>query len=275
MRGGRSITVRAVVAAVAAIVAVAALAGCEAGTDVSAAGLSAGTTSSTPTPTSSATTTTTAPPTHAAQPYPFGEPQAHAPAIAGGKAPVIRHIDTGGKKYVFITIDDDAVREPQALDLIKNSDARPTLFLNDHYVKGHEDYFKQLQDKDDLVIGNHTVNHPDLSKMSYAAQRKEICEESDAFATAFGHRPTLFRPPFGSFNADTQRAAADCGLKALVLWTAAVNDGVVQFQGGKQLKAGDIVLMHFRKTFVQDYTAFINRAKQDGLTPVPLSDWLA
>jgi peptidoglycan/xylan/chitin deacetylase (PgdA/CDA1 family) len=267
--------VRAVVATVAAIVTVSLLAGCEAGTDVSAAGLSAGTSSS-PTPTTSTTTsapTTTAPPP-AAQPYPFGESQAKAPAVAGGKAPVIRHIDTGGKPYVFITIDDGAVRDPQALELIKNSGARPTLFLNDRYVKGHEDYFKQLQDKDDLVIGNHTVNHPDLAKMSYAAQKKEICDDSDAFVKAFGQRPTLFRPPFGNFNADTQRAAADCGLKALVLWTAAVNDGVVQFQGGTKLKAGDIVLMHFRKTFGQDFTAFINRAKKDGLTPVPLPDWL-
>jgi peptidoglycan/xylan/chitin deacetylase (PgdA/CDA1 family) len=266
--------VRVGLAAVAAIVAVCLLAGCQAGTERSVADMTPGTTSSTPTPASSATTTTTALP-HADQPYPFGEPQAKAPATVGGKAPVVRHIDTGGKPYVFITIDDGAVQDPHALDLIKQSGARPTLFLNDHYVKGHEDYFKQLQDKDDLVIGNHTVNHPDLAKLSYAAQKKEICDDSDAFAKVFGHRPTLFRPPFGNYNAETLRATADCGLKALVMWTAAVNDGVVQFQAGNKLKAGDIVLMHFRKTFVQDYTAFVNRAKQDGLTPVPLPDWLS
>ncbi|MBB5894163.1 polysaccharide deacetylase family protein [Kutzneria kofuensis] len=231
------------------------------------------TTSSSPTPTSSTTTTIAAPPS-VQQPYPFGQTQANAPAIVGGKAPVVRRIDTT-KPYVFITIDDGAVRDPHALELIKQSGARPTLFLNERYVHGHEDYFKQLQDQDDLVIGNHTVSHPDLSKMSYAAQKKEICDDSDAFARAFGHRPTLFRPPFGNYNADTQRAAADCGLKAVILWTAAVNDGVVQFQAGNKLKPGDIVLMHFRKTFVQDYTAFINRARQDGLTPVPLPDFLA
>jgi hypothetical protein len=33
--------------------------------------------------------------------------------------------------------------------------------------------------------------------------------------------------------------------------------------------------MHFRKTFVEDYRAFLERAKQDGLTPVPLPDFLA
>lgn len=249
------------------------LAGCAAGVEHSVAGVSAGTPSAPSSTPPSSTTTTVAPPT-SSQPYPFGTPQAKVPATVGGKAPIVRRIDTA-KPYVFITIDDGAVRDPQALELIKNSGARPTLFLNDRYVKGHEAYFKQLQDQDNLVIGNHTVNHPDLAKMSYAAQKKEICDDSDAFAKAFGHRPTLFRPPFGNYNADTQRAAADCGLKAVILWTAAVNDGVVQFQAGNKLKPGDIVLMHFRKTFAEDYTAFIKRAKQDGLTPVPLPDFLA
>jgi hypothetical protein len=64
-------------------------------------------------------------------------------------------------------------------------------------------------------------------------------------------------------------------MKAVVLWTAAVNDGVVQFQVGDKLKAGDIVLMHFRHTFAADFQAFLNRAKQDGLTVVPLTDFLA
>lgn len=259
--------------AVALVAAASVLVACQPGDEQSAAGMqvSPSSTSATPTTTSGATTAT-APPSQP-QPYPFGQPQAKAPAIVGGKAPVIRRIDTA-KPYVFITIDDGAVRDPQALKLIQESGVRPTLFLNDKYVKGHEDYFKQLQDVDHLVIGNHTVNHPDLVKMPYAAQRKEICDDSDAFAKAFGQRPTLFRPPFGDFNADTQRAAVDCGLKALVMWTAAVNDGVVQFQVGKKLRPGDIVLMHFRKTFVEDFTAFLNRARQDGLTPVPLPDFL-
>lgn len=63
-------------------------------------------------------------------------------------------------------------------------------------------------------------------------------------------------------------------MKAVVPWTAAVNDGVVQFQYGDRPRRGDIVLMHFRKTFVADFTAFLKRAKEDGLTPVPLEDFL-
>jgi hypothetical protein len=38
---------------------------------------------------------------------------------------------------------------------------------------------------------------------------------------------------------------------------------------------GDIVLMHFRNTFVEDFLAFLNHCKAQGLTPVPLEDFLS
>lgn len=248
----------------ASVLALALLAACS-----SPANSSAPTTSKTAAP---ATTSASVP--SFAQPYPFGTVQAKAPPVVNGKAPVIRRIATD-KPYVFLTIDDGQVRAQEALELMRQAGVQPTLFLNEMYVKGHEDYFKQLQDQAHAVIGNHTVNHPNLKKLAYADQRKEICADSDDFQKAFGQRPTLFRPPFGNYNDDTLRAAADCGLKAVVLWTAAVNNGVVQFQSGKKLQQGDIVLMHFRKTFVKDFSAFLQRAKQDGLTPVPLVDFLA
>lgn len=209
------------------------------------------------------------------QPYQFGTAQGHLPPITDGKAPVIRKIDTGTKPYVFITMDDGAIQDPNALQMIKDSGAHPTLFLNEKYFKGHEAYFKAIQDQADVVINDHTMTHPNLKGMPYENQKKEICGDSDAIRTAFGKTPVLFRPPFGNYDANTQKAVVDCGMKAIILWTAAVNDGVVQFQAGNKLKAGDIVLMHFRKTFVEDFRAFLERAKQDGLTPVPLADFLA
>ncbi|TCO48937.1 polysaccharide deacetylase family protein [Actinocrispum wychmicini] len=208
------------------------------------------------------------------QPYQFGTAQGHVPPITDGKAPVVKKIQTD-KPYVFITMDDGAIQDPNALQMIKDSGAHPTLFLNEKYFKGHEAYFKAIQDEAGVIINDHTMTHPNLKGMPYEAQKKEICGDADAITTAFGKRPALFRPPFGNYDANTQKAVVDCGMKAIILWTAAVNDGVVQFQGAGKLKAGDIVLMHFRKTFVEDFRAFLERAKQDGLTPVPLGDFLA
>jgi peptidoglycan/xylan/chitin deacetylase (PgdA/CDA1 family) len=214
-----------------------------------------------------------APPPEFTPPYPFGAVQQKAPPVIAGSVPVIRQIPTD-KPYVFITVDDGAVQDPSALRLIQQSGAHPVLFLNQMYVKGHEAYFRAILDASGAVLGDHTMNHPDLRGKPFEFQRNEICGDADYFQHALGQRPTLFRPPFGSFDATTLKAAAACGMHASVQWTATVNDGVVRFQVGRKLRPGDIVLMHFRKTFTADYTAFLNRAKMDGLTPVPLADFL-
>jgi len=219
------------------------------------------------------TTSAAAPLDTRGEPYHFGDVQAKAPAIVDGRAPVVRKIPTD-KRYVFITIDDGDIKDPNALELIRKSDARPTLFLAQKFVTGHEDYFRAIRDQAGAVIQDHTINHPNLRGKPYDFQRKEICDNADAENREFGHRPWLFRPPYGNYDTNTQKAAADCGMRVIVLWTAAVNDGVVQFQQGDHLNPGDIVLMHFRKTFVEDYTAFVERAKRDNLVPVPLVDFL-
>ncbi len=214
-----------------------------------------------------------APDVQTSGPYPFGTVQQKAPAIENGQVPVIRRITTD-KPYVFLTMDDGAVQDPDALKLMQQNGTHPVLFLNQKYVKGHEAYFKQILDATGATLGDHTVDHPNLKGKPYEFQRKEICDDADDFQKSLGVRPSLFRPPFGNYDQNTLKAAAACGMRASVLWTAAVNDGVVQFQSGDKLKAGDIVLMHFRKTFKEDYTAFVERAEKDGLTPVPLADFL-
>lgn len=235
------------------------------------------------TTTTAATTTTTTPPTAVPgpggttipvfqQPYAFGTPQQHVPPIVDGMVPVVRRIETD-RPYVFITIDDGAVRHPAAVELMRKSGVEPTLFLNSKHVDGHADYFKGFEDV--ATVHAHTATHPDLTGTSYEFQRGEICGNAELLRVQLGARPKLFRPPFGNFDHTTRRAAADCGFTALVMWTAAVNDGVVQFQAGGRLNAGDIVLMHFRHTFVEDFLAFLERCKLDGVTPVVLGDFLA
>jgi peptidoglycan/xylan/chitin deacetylase (PgdA/CDA1 family) len=205
-------------------------------------------------------------------PYPFGQVQQKAGPITDGKVPQIRRI-TVGKPYVFLTIDDGAVPDPDAPRLIRESGAHPVLFLNEMYVRGHEDYFRQVLAAG-AVLGDHTVNHPDLRGKSLAYQQKEICDDADDLQRGLGVRPVFFRPPFGSWDSTTLKAAANCGMRVSVLWTASVNDGRVDFQEGNRLQPGDIVLMHFRATFAEDFTAFVDQSTKDGLTPVPLADFL-
>ncbi|ANZ38388.1 chitooligosaccharide deacetylase [Lentzea guizhouensis] len=216
-----------------------------------------------------ATTTAEKPKRMFEPPYPYGTTQAKAPAVHDGMVPVVTRIETD-KPYVFVTIDDGAVQHPKARELMIQAGVWPSVFLNTKYAEGHQDYFKNLP----VTVHSHTSTHPNLHGKGYEFQKHEICGNADFLATDYGKRPTLFRPPFGNYDATTRKAAADCGFKALVNWTAAVNDGRVQFQVGDRLRPGDVVLMHFRTTFVEDFTAFLNKAKENGLTPVPLEDFL-
>jgi peptidoglycan/xylan/chitin deacetylase (PgdA/CDA1 family) len=189
-----------------------------------------------------------------------------------GMVPVFYQVETN-KPVVFLTIDDGSVKDPAAISFMKQRHLIASLFLNDSKISDNYPYFKELQSAGN-PIENHTVNHHDLTKLSYAQQKKEICDNADKFATVFGRRPKLFRPPYGAFNNDSRRAAADCGMTALIHWHAKANGGSMQYQRGDKLQPGDIVLMHFRKEVVADLTAFTEAAQKAKLQTVLLEDWI-
>ncbi|MEU9099177.1 polysaccharide deacetylase family protein [Streptomyces sp. NPDC048361] len=91
-------------------------------------------------------------------------------------------------------------------------------------------------------IYNHTLDHPDLRTLTYERQRAQICGQQDRLAARYGTRPRLFRPPYGSYDARTVRAAKECGVRALVLARVTMTaDGLRYAEGARVLRPGDIV----------------------------------
>jgi peptidoglycan/xylan/chitin deacetylase (PgdA/CDA1 family) len=88
---------------------------------------------------------------------------------------------------------------------------------------------------------------------------------ADYVQQQFGRRPIFFRPPGGAYSNTMRRAAADCGMKAVVTWIAKANGGSMQYQIGDHLRPGDVVLMHFRPEFKQDMQAFLDAMTVAGL----------
>ncbi len=62
-------------------------------------------------------------------------------------------------------------------------------------------------------IGGHTIDHPDLSKLSPAAQRQEICGDRQALE-AEGLDVTDFAYPYGHFDAATPGIVRGCGYES-------------------------------------------------------------
>ena len=188
------------------------------------------------------------------------------------RAVVLHRIETR-KPVVFLTIDDGEHRIPSALKYMLEKRLNPTLFLTDKFVEQDTAYFKTFIDAG-ILIENHTITHPNMVTMSIADQKKEICDTSDRFATLYGVRPKLFRPPYGNFNNDTLLATKQCGIDYLIHWSALVDHGSVKYQDGNVLRPGDIVLMHYRPYMMDDLKAFYEAASSQGLTPANLADWL-
>ncbi|HTJ38368.1 MAG TPA: polysaccharide deacetylase family protein [Dactylosporangium sp.] len=203
-----------------------------------------------------------APPT----PHPINFPE------GGSGAPYFARIPTD-QPVAFLTIDDGWVKRPEALELLRESGVKVTLFLTINAIKDNPDYFKQLRDAG-ADIQAHTLTHPELKGKSYDFQRREICGSADQLATLYGQRPTLFRPPFGDKDATTLKVAHDCGLQAGFFWKETVDKGIVRYQEGKTVKQGDIILMHFRDRFVDDFIAALQAISAAGLTPALLADYM-
>jgi peptidoglycan/xylan/chitin deacetylase (PgdA/CDA1 family) len=66
-------------------------------------------------------------------------------------------------------------------------------------------------------VGNHSLTHPEMPLLAYDAQLAEVNGGAAAVRAATGRAPAYFRPPHGSFNADTLKAAGEAGEK-VALW---------------------------------------------------------
>ena len=177
------------------------------------------------------------------------------------------------QKVAFVTIDDGINKNPLALKLFQAAHVPITLFLEVNAVRDDPDYFTPLQGAG-ATIEDHTISHPNLAGRSYAYQKHQICGGADWLQQHYGRRPVLFRPPGGTHDANTLKAVHDCGLKAAFYWKETTDHGVVFFQEGKTVQPGDIVLMHFRPRFVDDFLAVLNAIHRAGLTPARLEDYI-
>ncbi|MFF7365581.1 polysaccharide deacetylase family protein [Streptomyces sp. NPDC008125] len=150
------------------------------------------------------------------------------------------------QRIVFLTIDDGAEKDPEFIRMMDELKIPYTAFLSDYLASEDYGYFAEMQKKG-VTLNNHTLTHPYLPGLSYAEQKKEICDQQDRIEKHFGKRPVLLRPPYGNYNRDTLVVAKSCGIKAVPLWAEeAFPDHMDWREWDRDLHPGDIVLTHFQ-----------------------------
>ncbi|CAM5571253.1 hypothetical protein GCM10010266_11860 [Streptomyces griseomycini] len=155
--------------------------------------------------------------------------------------PVVDHVPTDDE-VVFLTYDDGAERDPRFIELVRERRLPVSMFLTDSVVGPGYAHFARLRAVG-ASLQNHTLDHRALRGLPYAGQRAEICGQQRKLQARFGVRPHLFRPPYGTYDTTTLRAAADCGIAAVVLWRVTLEgDGHLTYtRGAHRLAPGDIV----------------------------------
>lgn len=108
--------------------------------------------------------------------------------------------ETQEKKQVAITFDDgpDPVCTPELLDGLKERNVKATFFLLGKQAEQYPDIVKRMYEEGH-VVGCHSYEHVDLSKLSEADACAQIRQTCDLIYEITGERPAFVRPPYGAW----------------------------------------------------------------------------
>jgi peptidoglycan/xylan/chitin deacetylase (PgdA/CDA1 family) len=190
----------------------------------------------------------------------------------------------GSGNLLALTVDDGASSEVVAAytELSRRTGMRLTFFVTKKYSSWTENAaaMRPLLESGQLQVGNHTVSHPDLTKLSTAGIQAELQGCSDFITATYGvDAAPYFRPPYGYLDAHVHQAAAAIGYTQPVLWYGTLSDSglitedqVVQF-AQQWFLAQHIVIGHANfdpVTHVFDQLTQLIRDR--ALQPVTLDD---
>ena len=105
------------------------------------------------------------------------------------------------KKHIALTFDDGPNPKvtKQILDLLEKYNAKATFFMLGSRVQYYPKLVQEVRD-DGHEIGNHTWNHPVLTKLESAQILREFNSTEEAIFNVLGQHSTVFRPPYGAMN---------------------------------------------------------------------------
>src|SRR3984957_1680792 len=128
------------------------------------------------------------------------EPPPSGSNVAGPTYGIYSHARIQGP-YLAMTFDDGPSAEytPRLLDMLKARHIKATFFLVGKNVQAHPELVRRII-AEGHEVGNHTWDHPQLSKLTDTQATDEIEKTQDAIRTACGVTPTLLRPPYGALN---------------------------------------------------------------------------
>ena len=108
----------------------------------------------------------------------------------------------------------------QILDTLKAHNVKAAFFLAGHYLDKNADLVRRMH-AEGHTVGNHTVSHPDITKLDTEALTREIRGLEDKYRQITGEEmEKYFRPPQGIFNEQALKNVQALGYRT-VFWSLA------------------------------------------------------
>ncbi len=130
------------------------------------------------------------------------------------------------EKVLYLTFDagyENGCTE-KILSVLKKHQVSAAFFLVGHYIEQNKDLVRQMV-ADGHTVGNHTMHHPDMSKLSQrAAFEKELTDLENLYESVVGQpMQKYYRPPQGIYSEENLKMAQALGYKT-VFWSLAYVD---------------------------------------------------
>ena len=130
-----------------------------------------------------------------------------------------------------------------------------------------------------MGIGNHSYDHPDFATISYQEARRQLLANADAWWEACRAIPApYFRPPYGSYNQTTLKAAGSAGYPFVVNWDVDTGDWTgappaeIARRAIEGARPGSIICMHTEWNTQKAIPAMVKGLRAKGLEPVGLDE---
>ena len=130
------------------------------------------------------------------------------------------------EKVIYLTFDAGYENgcTAQILDALKKHNAPAAFFLVGNYLEKNPDLVRRMV-AEGHIVGNHTMHHPDMSRISQRATfEKELKDLEALFTEITGQTMSkYYRPPQGNYSEANLKLAKELGYKT-VFWSLAYAD---------------------------------------------------
>ena len=206
------------------------------------------------------------------------EPESLTALAPSGTNKPIYHVETGEKK-VAISFDAawGADNTRKLLDILDSYHVGATFFLVGFWIDKYPEMVREIAERG-YEIGNHSKNHPQMSKLSGEQMLSEIRYVNEKVKELTGKSPTVFRPPYGDYNDLLVTTVQGEGMHA-IQWSV---DSLDWKEYGRQplvdrvfkkVESGDIFLFHNNARYTPDaLPEILERLLKDGYTVCSVGD---